>query len=88
MLHSIRLNSIETKLFYLLLETFQGCLDKAYTKGFSHMSSTENSTAEQNPEDDDISFEDPVPPLERSCGILQQPCTSTQQSQNYPKRYL
>ena len=52
------------------------------------MSSTENSTAEQNPEDDDISFEDPVPPLERSCGILQQPCTSTQQSQNYPKRYL
>ena len=52
------------------------------------MSSTENSTAEQNPEDNAISFEDPVPPLERPCRVLQQPSTSTQQSQNFPKRYL
>ena len=52
------------------------------------MSPTENSTAEQNLEDDPISFENPVPPLESSCRVLQQPSTGTQQSQNYPKRYL
>ena len=50
--------------YIFVSETFQGCLDKGYKKGFSFNSSSEGSGGECSYVTS--AFKDPVSPLERS----------------------